>query len=77
MKLDPAISAKLAVLQPNQVGVMAWSLLAHPHPHIAHAGGVPGQPDPDTPDQPSPDENHPMEPGEPTLPDEPPPAPVA
>ncbi|MDD2048626.1 hypothetical protein [Pseudomonas putida] len=77
MKLDPTISAKLAVLQPNHVGVMAWSLLAHPHPHITQAGGVPGQPDPDTPDSPQPGETPPMEPGEPTLPDEPPPAPVA
>ncbi|MBM3107628.1 hypothetical protein H8F21_26230 [Pseudomonas sp. P66] len=77
MKLDPTISAKLAVLQPNHIGVMAWSLLAHPHPYSVHAGGVPGQPDPDTPDQPQPGENQPMEPGEPTLPDEAPPAPVA
>ncbi|MCU1721276.1 hypothetical protein [Pseudomonas sp. 5P_5.1_Bac1] len=73
MKLDPAISAKLAVLQPNHIGLPVWSLLAHPHPAM-HAGGVPGQPDPDTP---QPGENPPMEPGEPTLPDEPPPAPVA
>ncbi|KJK07203.1 MULTISPECIES: hypothetical protein [Pseudomonas] len=76
MKLDPSISAKLAVLQPNSVGVLAWSLLAHPHPHIAQVGGIPGQPDPDTPDQPPPNEQ-PTEPGEPTLPDEAPPAPVA
>ncbi|TDF82763.1 hypothetical protein [Pseudomonas sp. H9] len=76
MKLDPSISAKLAVLQPNHVGVMAWSLLAHPHPHTAHAGGIPGQPDPDNP-EPTPGENQPMEPGEPVLPDEAPPAPVA
>jgi hypothetical protein len=39
MKLDPAISAKLAGLQPNQVGLLAWSLLAHPLP--MQAGGVP------------------------------------
>jgi len=64
MKLNPAISAKLAVLQPNQIGLLAWSLLAH-------------QPDPDTPQPPEPGEHPPMEPGEPTLPDEPPPAPVA
>lgn len=76
MKLDPAISAKLAVLQPNHIGLPVWSLLAHPHPAV-HAGGVPGQPDPDTPQPPQPGENPPMEPGEPTLPDEPPPAPVA
>ncbi|ANC02204.1 MULTISPECIES: hypothetical protein [Pseudomonas] len=78
MKLDPAISAKLAVLQPNQIGMMAWTLLAHPHPPTdLHAGGVPHQPDPDTPQPPEPGEHPPMEPGEPTLPDEPPPAPVA
>lgn len=75
MKLDPAISAKLAVLQPNQIGLVAWSLLAQPP--LMHAGGVPGQPDPDTPAPPQPGDNPPMEPGEPTLPDEPPPAPVA
>lgn len=77
MKIDPAISAKLAVLQPNQIGLLAWTLLAHPHPHVLHAGGVPGQPDPDTPQPPLPGDTPPMEPGEPTLPDEPPPAPVA
>ena len=70
MKIDPTISARLASLQPNQIGILAWSLLADPHARMA--GGVPGQPDPDTP-QP----NQPTEPGEPTLPDEPPPAPVA
>jgi hypothetical protein len=42
MKLDPVISAKLAVLQPNQIGLLAWSLLAHPAP--MHLGGVPGYP---------------------------------
>lgn len=47
MKIDPTLSAKLAILQANQVGVLAWSLLAHPHP--VSAGGIPGQPDPDTP----------------------------
>jgi len=75
MKLDPAIRAKLAVLQPNHIGVLAWSLLAHPAP--MHLGGVPGQPDPDTPQPAQPGDTPPMEPGEPTLPDEPPPAPVA
>ena len=30
MKIDPRISAELARLEPNQVGVLAWSLLAHP-----------------------------------------------
>lgn len=69
MKFDPTISAKLAKLQPNQIGVLAWSLLADPYAHLA--GGIPGQPDPD----PAPDQ--PTEPGVPTLPDEPPPAPVA
>lgn len=75
MKLHPTISAKLAVLQPNQIGLLAWSLLAHPLP--TQAGGVPHQPDPDTPQPPDPGEGQPMEPGEPTLPDEPPPSPVA
>jgi hypothetical protein len=75
MKLHPTISAKLAVLQPNHVGLLSWSLLAHPLP--MQAGGVPHQPDPDTPQPPEPGETQPMEPGEPTLPDEPPPAPVA
>jgi len=65
MKLDPRISAELARLEPNQIGVMAWSLMADP----AYAGGLPGHPDPDSPE--------PTEPGEPTLPDEPPPAPMA
>lgn len=69
MKIDPRISAELARLEPNQVGVLAWSLLAHPC--VLQAGGIPGQPDPDSPNE------QPSEPGEPTLPDEPPPAPVA
>ncbi|MFO2463877.1 hypothetical protein OOJ96_08615 [Pseudomonas sp. 15FMM2] len=64
MKLDPRINAELARLEPNQVGVLAWSLMADPA-----AGGIPGQPEPDYP--------QPAEPGEPVLPDEPPPAPVA
>lgn len=67
MKIDPTISAQLAQLQPNQIGLLAWSLLADSYGHMA--GGVPGQPDPDTP--------QPTEPGSPTVPDEPPPAPVA
>jgi len=46
MKLDPRISAELARLEPNQIGVMAWSLMADP----AYAGGLPGQPDPDSPE---------------------------
>ena len=69
MKIDPQISAELARLEPNQVGVLAWSLLAHPP--ISMEGGIRGQPDPDIPNDPPPD------PAEPTLPDEPPPAPVA
>ncbi|WP_085581576.1 MULTISPECIES: hypothetical protein [unclassified Pseudomonas] len=69
MKIDPRITAELARLEPNQVGVLAWSLLAQPP--VGMAGGIPGQPDPDTPNE------QPTEPGEPTLPDEPPPAPVA
>ena len=66
MKIDPSIRAQLASLEPNQVGMLAWSLLAHPP---MQAGGIPGQPDPDTP--------QPTEPGVPTIPVEPPPAPVA
>ncbi|MEZ1318557.1 hypothetical protein QIW53_21255 [Pseudomonas fluorescens] len=72
MKIDPRISAELARLEPNQIGVLAWSLLAHPP--VAMAGGIPGQPDPDSPSE-QPEE--PDETGVPTLPDEPPPAPVA
>jgi hypothetical protein len=67
MKIDPTISAQLAKLQPNSIGVLAWSLLANPLAQMA--GGIPGQPDPDT--------QQPTEPGVPTVPDEPPPAPVA
>ncbi|NBA94593.1 hypothetical protein [Pseudomonas sp. R5(2019)] len=73
MKIDPTIRAKLAFLQPNQVGLLAWSLLANPN--MSMAGGIPGQPDPDTP-QPGDPDQQPAEPGEPALPDEPPPAPV-
>ncbi|WP_060477831.1 hypothetical protein [Pseudomonas monteilii] len=73
MKLDPAISAKLAVMQPNQIGLLAWSVLAHPLP--LQAGGVPHQPDPDTP-QPKQPGDTPNEPGNPTRPDDPPPSPV-
>ncbi len=65
MKIDPRISAELARLEPNQIGVLAWFLMADP----AYAGGIPGQPDPDFPE--------PTEPGEPTLPDDPPPVPMA
>jgi hypothetical protein len=73
MKIDSNISATLASLQPNHVGVLAWSLLASPTGW--QAGGIPGQPDPDSP-SPAPGEQ-PMEPGEPTLPDEAPPTPMA
>ncbi|MFB3304398.1 hypothetical protein [Pseudomonas sp. AMR01] len=66
MKIDPRISAELARLEPNQIGVLAWSLMANP---AYAAGGIPGQPDQDVPE--------PIEPGVPTIPDEPPPAPVA
>ena len=68
MKIDPRISAELARLEPNQIGVLAWSMMADP----AYAGGIPGQPDPDFPEP-----TEPSEPGEPTLPDEPPPVPMA
>lgn len=66
MKIDSSIHAQLARLEPNQVGLLAWSLLAHPQ---IQAGGIPGQPDPDTP--------QPTEPGVPTQPDEAPPVPMA
>jgi len=69
MKIDPSVSAKMASFEHNQIGLLAWSLLAHPHPNMV--GGIPGQPDPDSPYQ------TPSEPGEPMVPDEPPPAPVA
>ena len=49
MKIDPRISAELARLEPNQIGVLAWSLMADP----AFAGGIPGQPDEDWPQQPT------------------------
>jgi hypothetical protein len=71
MKLHSKPIVPLADSHNNHVGLLAWSLLAHPP--INRVGGIPGQPDPDSPnDYPQPDE-----PGEPTLPDEPPPAPVA
>lgn len=68
MKIDPNISATLDALRPNHVGLLAWSLLANPG--LLEAGGVPGQPDPD----PAPE---PTEPGEPMIPDQPPPTPMA
>ncbi len=68
MKIDPTISSKLARLQPNQIGMLAWSLLADPYAHLA--GGVPpGQPEPDYP--------QPSEPGSPMQPDDAPPTPLA
>lgn len=56
----------------NQVGMLAWSLMAHPQLNMV-GGGIPGQPNPDSPN----DFPQPTEPGGPILPDEPPPAPVA
>lgn len=47
MKIDPRISAELARLEPNQVGVLAWSLLAHP-PIMAGASRVSPIPIPPT-----------------------------
>ncbi|WP_426140509.1 hypothetical protein [Pseudomonas sp. DWP3-1-2] len=54
----------------NHVGMLAWSLLAHPQFNMV--GGIPGQPGPDGPGE----IPEPTEPGSPTVPDEPPPAPV-
>lgn len=76
MKLHTTVNAQLAHLQPNQIGLLAWSLLAQP-PLPVQAGGVPGQPDPDSPQPPQPGEDQPTEPGVPTLPDDIPPTPVA
>jgi hypothetical protein len=57
----------------NEIGLLAWSLMAHsdlsPELNMV-GGGIPGDPGRDTPFQPT-------EPGGPTVPDEPPPAPVA
>jgi hypothetical protein len=72
MKRQIGTSSKEGDPGQNQVGLLAWSLLAHPHLNNMVAGGIPGQPDPDGPDYPEP-----TEPGVPTIPDEPPPAPVA
>ncbi|MCU1735765.1 MULTISPECIES: hypothetical protein [Pseudomonas] len=65
MKNDPSISAQLAKLEPNQVGLLAWSLLAYPQGMASGIPGIPGQPDPDTP--------QPSEPFEPSKPSQPPP----
>ncbi|WP_296261784.1 MULTISPECIES: hypothetical protein [unclassified Pseudomonas] len=73
MKIQVKTSNKEADPGHNQVGLLAWSLLAHPHMNNMVAGGIPGQPNPDTPNEfPEPDEK-----GIPTIPDEPPPSPVA
>lgn len=70
MKSIPSISAQQAAsFEHNQIGVLAWALMAHPH--INRVAGIPGQPEPDSPYE------QPTEPGEPTIPDVPPPAPVA
>lgn len=70
MKTNSSIAAQpAAMFEHNQIGLLAWALLAHPTPNMV--GGVPGQPGPDTPNE------QPTEPGEPMLPDQPPPAPVA
>lgn len=72
MKMQSKASAEGPDPRENHVGLLAWSLLAQPQLNMV-GGGIPGQPDPDTPN----DYPQPTEPGEPTLPDEPPPAPVA
>jgi hypothetical protein len=70
MKIDMSYpTASTATFEHNQIGMLAWALMAHPH--INMVGGVPGQPGPDTPFE------QPSEPGSPTVPDSPPPAPVA
>lgn len=71
MKLHSKPIVPLADSHNNHVGLLAWSLLAHPP--INGVGGIPGQPDPDSPNE----FPEPTEPGVPTLPDEPPPTPVA
>ena len=75
MKLHSSVHDTLAGLQPNQIGQLAWSLLAQPA-SVLQAGGVPHQPDPDTPDPLQPGEQ-PTEPGDPIGPDRLPPDPVA
>lgn len=68
MKSNPSIAAH-KTFEHNQIGLLAWALMACPHPNMV--GGIPGQPGPDTPNE------QPTEPGEPMIPDQPPPAPVA
>ena len=46
MKLDPRISAELARLEPNQIGVMAWSLMPIPPQAAFPASQVPMIPGP-------------------------------
>ncbi|MBV6752428.1 hypothetical protein KV580_19085 [Pseudomonas chlororaphis] len=70
MKNDPSISAQLAKLEPNQVGLLAWSLLAYPQGMASGIPGIPGQPDPDTPQPSEPTTpSQPPEHGEPLIPD--------
>lgn len=68
MKMKSKRIAPVVDTKHNYVGLLAWSLLAHPQGN--GVGGIPTQPDPDSPNE------QPEEPGEPTLPDEPPPKPV-
>jgi hypothetical protein len=70
MKTESKSTAQGADPRENHVGLLAWSLLAHPQANMV--GGIPGQPGPDEPV----DNPQPTEPGSPTVPDEPPPAPV-
>lgn len=72
MKLHSKPIVPLADSHNNHVGLLAWSLLAHPQSN--RVGGIPGQPDPDKPHEVPDDE--PTEPGVPMRPDEPPPNPV-
>ncbi|GAB7533265.1 hypothetical protein PS3A_56810 [Pseudomonas sp. 3A(2025)] len=67
MKIDSKPAGQ-RVAPLNEIGLLAWSLMADQHLNMV-GGGIPGQPAPDTP--------QPQEPGEPTLPDKPPPGPVA
>lgn len=72
MKRQSNASAQGADPRENHVGLLALSLLAYPQFNMV-GGGIPGQPGPDVPG----DIPEPTEPGSPTVPDEPPPAPVA
>jgi hypothetical protein len=66
MKIDPQSVPNWQGLSPIRLAF--WPGHCWHTPPIHMAGGIPGQPDPDTPNE------QPTEPGEPTLPDEPPPA---